>query len=92
MTASHNQWLSPAHAGEWSMDVDDRRQPARLILHRGPEKVLTLPIASVAGVSAAVDRVVAGAGVPRGVANQLVTQLTAKLTVTGGRPSQATSG
>jgi hypothetical protein len=89
VTASDNQWLSPAHAGGWQMDVDDRRRPAQLVLHHGLTKVLTLPIASAAEVPAAADRVVAGAGVPRGVPNQLVAQLAAKLAVTDGRPSSA---
>lgn len=91
MTASNNQWLSPAHADGWRMDVDDRQRPVRLVLHHGPMKVLTLPIASAAEVPAAADRVVAGAGVPRAIANQLVAQLAAKLAVTDGRPSPAAS-
>ncbi len=71
------------------MDVDDRRRPARLILQHGPGKVLRLPItsAAVADVPAIANRLVTGTGVPRGIANQLVTQLAAKLAVTDGRPS-----
>lgn len=92
MTVSDNQWLSPAHAGDWLMDVDDRRHPARLILRRGRAAVLALPITSAAEVPAVADRLVASTGIPRGVANQLVAQLAAKLAVTAGRPSSAASG
>ncbi|HLQ56317.1 MAG TPA: hypothetical protein VK162_18865 [Streptosporangiaceae bacterium] len=89
MTVSNNQWLSPAHAGGWYLDVDDRRRPALLVLYHGLTKVLMLAIASAADVPAAADLVVVGSEVPRGVANQLVAQLAAKLAVTDGRPTPA---
>lgn len=92
MTVSDNQWLSPAHAGDWLMDVDDRGHPARLVLRRGRTTVLTLPLTSAAEVAAAADRLVISTRIPPGVASQLVAQLAAKLAVTDGRPPSAANG
>lgn len=56
MTVSNNQWLSSAHVGDWVMDVDDRQQPTKLILCRGQDVVLMLPITSAADVATVADR------------------------------------
>jgi hypothetical protein len=92
VTVSNNQWLSPAHAGKWMMDVDDRQQPSQLILRRDRAAVLTLSITSAAEVPTVVDRLIASSGIPRGVANQLAAQLAAKLAVIDGRLSSTASG
>lgn len=86
MTVSNNQWASPAHVDDFLMDVDDRRHPHAVILRRRYTPVLTLPISTPDELPAKADDLVANGAVARGVANQLVMQLAAKLAVTEGRP------
>ena len=86
MSVSNNQWASPAHVGDWLMDVNDRRHPTELLVRRGRTPVLTVSISAAEDVSTKADDLVTCAGLSRGVANQLVMQLAAKLAVTDGRP------
>jgi hypothetical protein len=74
--AIYTEWASPAQVGEWTLDVDDRKQPTRVILWRNDLEVTQLPYRAEAGEL--VEALLKRATISRNSARQLATQLTAK--------------
>ena len=76
MAKTFTQWASPAEVGEWSLDVDNRKQPTEAILWRNDLEVIRLPHRALD--NELIEIMVDKTAVSRGSARQLVTELALK--------------
>jgi hypothetical protein len=74
--AIYAEWAAPAEVGEWSLDVDDRKQPTEAILWRNDIEVARVPCRDT--TSESIETMLKQASVSRSAAKQLTTQLAAK--------------
>jgi hypothetical protein len=74
---THEQWSRPAHVGEWTLDLDNRRRPtAYIVCHQGAEVLRGL----YRNLDETLyDEIVQRTGMSKGDAGRLGNQLAMKL-------------